>query len=672
MLPMADDRTTHWLKHNHGTRTPNNLMIVECVPQTCPHPDAQDKTINRLDFGVAQTLRLDTTDGGRVKQLVFNHKDQFWPFLFDRIRANTSLWLAGVEIAQAFTWLQGWQLIESRVFELQPQRNDTRSKNKDVQADLRDAGGWIVDGERVTVLLLYAKGAIVHVVDLRNYGCASVEEMAEAVGVKLRQQPEDRSDFAEWKWFMQRRVLAQRKYLEELIRFWRENDLGNWRHTIGSLAMGAYRHKFMDHRILIHDCEDVLHLEREALAGGEFRNWFCGRTSPSIPVQDGVKRRKPEYHQWRQGRVYQYDCNACYASVMRDNLYPRQFTGAWKAPADFDDYASWAKQHYCIARVELETVDEPYHCEVRGERYWAVGRFITTLAGPELARAVRDGHVRRFHALAAYYQESIFEGYVDFCNSMRLSAKAIRRAGWRAFAKLLPNALAGKFAQKSPLWDFTNIRDDPESYGIYPRKSLRDDRIHIYRSIAGYVQERVALQEANESVPVLTAAVCCYAREKMREIYRAVPRADRIYVANDAIYVLEGGVDALKPYLERTPGELGKLRLVKVWNECEFRGPHDYTRDGEDVIAGVSADADKSAWPEVTMTRQPTLRKILLHQPQGYCIVETITLKRPGWHPKGILNRDGSVDPPQWIEGELHFDRSHPLAYPQIPPDTRI
>lgn len=665
------NRTDHYLSKNAGTHVPRNWVFLDTQPIAAPIAGYPHERLERLDFGVAHGARYDKQNWFRWQKLEFQAAQAFWGWFVRRIRTKSSLWLVGHGIAKSFTLLCGWQEIDKRVFRFQPKRRDEVSQPFDEKTDREAQRGWLVDGDPPTILHLYHDLGVVHVVDIQNYVSATIEELADEAKISIPKKPDASASMRVWQAWLNARVIVVRDWFLEFLKWWEKEELGQWRHTIASLSMAAFRHKFMGPKILVHTCEFALEKEREALSGGELRLFFAGRVRPLLhPDREKKGTTALDRKAIAVGPIHVYDVNSLYPHVMRSRLYPRELI-TWKRPGDADDFRRWRKSLLCIARVRLDTTTEPYPFYFEAHRFYAVGQFWTTLCGPELDRAVELGHVTAWDGLSCYAPSKLFVGFVDYFHQQRLLAVGVGAELRAQQAKLIMNSLAGKFGQRAPRWEFVDNQEALVRWGTWPVIDAQTKVIRIYRAIAGYTQEKQLSGEGLDSVPSLEAFVNAYGRDHMRSVRQAIGEEHLCYQSTDSLHVLDSGKEALKPFLETYPGELGKFRHEGSYETAEYRGPHDYTLDGVHHIAGVKSDAEVKYDRDVTQWESPRLASILTHEPNGFLRVREVKFTLGKFHPQGIWEKDGRVSPPCFQDGELRY--YHPTRLVPVAPafDTR-
>lgn len=675
-------RGVHYITPNHGTSVPRNIVIVETAAARVEMEDGKGEWLERLGLGVAIAFRWEKDRPIRRTELVFSNAMQFWSWFHSRQRQGIAVWMVGHGIARSFTLMCGWDQLDNGMYTLTPRRTDTISRKKDEADDLEHQAGLIVDGDPPTIILLYGASSTLHIVDLENYGRATMGEIAAETLNKIPQRPDEEAPPLAWEKYLRSRAVAVQRYFTGLLTWWHESNLGTWRHTIGGLAMSAYRHRFLMEKIMVHDSKDALEIERASLVGGEYQSYWCGRIMDFWEFhQCHTKRRTKRDKPFRLGPIYHADCNSLYPSVMRDNDYPRQLI-AWKI-GTAEDYEQWRAQGLCqIAEVRVRTCQRPYQKWIEGERYWCIGEFWTTLCGPELAAAYDAGHVCEFKRLACYLPGKLFTSFVEFFGARKEAMADPREKLRRRFAKLCMNALAGKFGQRAAQWDSIQyhfplplpsiLADVMDQNGTLVRRRIvdrkygkwgemmADGEVRAHRAISGHVQIEGIGGEALDSCPAIEAFVNAYARERMRSVRVMAGDENVIYLANDGLHLTEEGWERIRTERESYPGEIGKFRLVKRVTRGEYRGPHDYTQDGIHTIAGIQSEALENEEGVYTSLQGQTLRSILLQEPGGFLRVKEVRRKIGELHPRGRMRKDGRVFPYRIADGELLMGEEAP------------
>lgn len=381
--------------------------------------------------------------------------------------------------------------------------------------------------------------------------------------------------------------------------------------------------------------------------------WYAGKVVDWMSYQSQAKRVKAgrPLH-LRQGPIHVYDVNSLYPSVMMGNLYPRQLI-AYLDRGSIADLATW-RQHLClIARVRLSTPHVAYPVLHEGERYWCTGEYWTDLAGPELLSALDDGHVIDVGPIASYLPGRPFDSYVGSIYGQKVAAEVAGDELQRQLCKMLLNGLAGKFAQRMPRWEWSDMPAVPPGWGPLARAVDGTPDTTKYRMIAGYVQQETSRLNGPESVPAITAYVCSYARLKMRALREAIGAFHVLYQDTDSLHLTDAGRDRVNALALVSGTTLGALRHEGSYSCGEYRGLKDYTLDGIHVVAGRSKDAKYFGHSFYTQDAVESLDSIIGRKPDGVVETETVFRRWGSYHPRGVMSPDGSVTPAILTAGSL-------------------
>src|SRR5262249_54913938 len=137
-----------------------------------------------------------------------------------------------------------------------------------------------------------------------------------------------------------------------------------------------------------------------------------------------------------------------------------------------------------VARVRLRTEWPQYPCRRDGLVIYPVGRFTTTLCGPEFAAAFEAREIEEVYEWSSYDVAPALRDYAECVLSLRRKFKEegnLALAGW---AKALGVALVGKFAQDARSWEEVEYLEPHPDWGNWRYKN-RAGQIVPYRSIAG-------------------------------------------------------------------------------------------------------------------------------------------------------------------------------------------
>jgi hypothetical protein len=217
-----------------------------------------------------------------------------------------------------------------------------------------------------------------------------------------------------------------------------------------------------------------------------------------------------------------------------------------------------------------------------------VGRFRTTLAGPEFRYCYESGRVQRIDRLLVYRRGKPFVSYVDHFWESRQAAKRGNDEAEVWLCKLLHNALYGKFAQNNPDYDeLENVGGQPS--GIYYTIDAHTRKREIRLVVGDRIWIRSGEHPASTASYPLAAWVTSYARLHLWSMIERAGRDHVYYCDTDSLFVDADGYAALQS--EIRPNVLGALDLKQAGSALEIRGLKDYTLDNETRIKGVPSSA---------------------------------------------------------------------------------
>jgi hypothetical protein len=531
-------RRAHVLKRNKRVELPSRCIFLDT--EAWVRDIDKETREHTFRLGVAKYVRLNK---GRIKdekEIISIRKDDIWDFIFYYARDKTRLWIFAHNMGYDFFLLDGFGYLEKNGWKI-------------VYMSLESAR-FIIKARKGQKTLLF--------VDTYNYVRLPLEEIGKSIGMEKGKIDFEKASDDELAQYCARDVDILKRFVISLIRFWYKHKLGNFQPTISSLAFSAFRHRFMKHRIYIHNHEDALQLEQEALMGGRVEAFV-----------KGVIKGKD---------VYILDVNSLYPAVMRAFEYPVKLIkyGEGISP---EVLRRLLRTNLVIAEVYLET-PEPAFPKKDGRLIFPIGRFTTVLTSPELAYALQKGYVKKVRRYAVYQGRKIFEDYVDFFYELRKKYKREYNRAWDLVCKLLLNSLWGKFAQRVRETEIVG-EADPSIQGMIKCKSVETGERTTLYAANGLLIESKKEELTSEAFPAIAAHVTAYGRMLMYLLMRRAGFDKIYYVDTDALFVTEEGKKNLEKWIN--DDELGKLKIKEIVTELAIFGPKKYLKGDELVMAGL-------------------------------------------------------------------------------------
>jgi DNA polymerase type B, organellar and viral len=593
-------RTAHWLRGNLRNETVHNYVVVDT--ETDQVPTAPGVVTHRLRFGVAAAKHR--TGRGTWPAPVwcpFRDAGDWWDFLEAHTRPKERCYVFchntnfDIPVLDAFGALRarGWVLERA-----------------------------IIDGPP-TILTWRRDRAVIQWLDTLNIWRMSLAQLGVSVGLAKLDMPAPDAPADVWDRYARRDVEVLMVALEQWWEYLKREDLGGFAPTLASQALRTYRHKYMDHKILIDADPEALRLGRAAYSGGRTECWRLGE----VP-----------------GRWHLFDVNSMYPAVMHEHDYPAQLRSV-RQRVPLDLLRRWCTTGAVVAEVELTTDEPVYALRAGGRLIFPVGAGRAVLCTPELRYALAHGHIIKVLSAAYYQTAPLFRRFVANFYARRV---ALRDAGNEAEAwryKILLNSLYGKFGQRGLVWEGLGATDDTTARR-WTVIHAQTGAVTRYRQLGGLYQIQETEAESRDSHPAIAAHVTAYARMLLWTYCQRAGRAHVAYMDTDSVLVDDDGAARLAGAVH--PTRLGALKREGTYTRVVLYGPKDYVMGDKIRTKGVRSRATWTGPNQVQQERWSSLRGLLAAGRMTEPTTATVTkiLKRE--YLKGTVRPDGTVGPPGW------------------------
>lgn len=616
-----------WLRTNRSTAAPSSLLFFDCESLHDPTTETDPVQRERLWFGCASYVRLEEREVTRRDEITFTDHRHFWSWLIDKCQRGQVLWCFAHNAGFDLTLLHFWEELARGEWSL---KNRTYTKRyKDGSSREVTAGTlMLVDGDPPTIISVrHIGGYRVIFLDTMNYWPIALKELGASIGVPKLEMPHVAAPDYAWTNYCKRDVEIIERSVVRLIQDVQADNLGKFRWTAPAQAMAAWRHRLYGKPLNLDRPDEVQALERRAYYGGRIEQCFHG-----------------EY----PGEVFELDVASMYPAVMRDQQFPCELRASWLTHGPLENFLPEPGE-FCVAEVLVDSDQVPYPVRCRDGTFWCVGRFWTSLCGPELDRAWRTGHVRQVGQWAAYQLKDLFGRYVNHFWERRQAAAAARDFATEAICQMYLRSLYGKFGQRSHRWEDAAWPEPPWLWGRKFHICNETGERLIFRSVGGHCQVQRDAGEHPQSFAAIAAWTTAHARCRIRDLAAIAGVRNVLYVVTDALLVTKTGLLNLQDAGEVQEGTLGKLRQKRYGTDAAFWGLNNYRIGTRRVLAGVKTSArqvDKNVYEQVDFQRLP---EILDWPPDGSVQVTTriirisdklkrATADKSGWtQPLGII-----------------------------------
>jgi hypothetical protein len=585
------------------TSCPTNLLFFDTETKARKQKDEPESAFHYLWFGYA--LACNYSDGvcSREKVLRFSRIETFWRFVLSRSSPKHPLYLFAHNLPFDLTICDFW---DTKVF-----------KNAKVR--------FTIFEDPPTVISLEQNDCVFNFVDTLNYWRMSLKDLGASIGVEKKEMPGNQKNIKEWNQYCFNDVRILKESVIYLMRFIQQQNLGPFAFTQASQAMAAFKTRFMNHEIYIHDNYKVLIMERKAYHGGLVKNFYIGKV-----------RKK----------VWKLDVNSLYPSVMLRE-YPVKLESYKESPS-IKNLVRWSRDYGIVAQVDIKTKNSSYCVKTKDGLLDVKGEFTTELCGSELLRALQNKEAIYCYSAALYKLSPIFVEYINFFWNKRLEfRKPPKNEVYDLFCKLMMNSLYGKFGQRSYEWvdlNFENfqllyaLNGIPFPEDIYTAKNYKPNTFLTtewipyglnkpvqIRSMGKIEQMRLPVDEHAYSCPIIAAYVTSYARERLRELIKKAGYRNVYYCDTDSLFVNKRGFVNLDKWGEIDSNVLGKLKIEEVSTGATFYCPKVYDFNGKHTIKGIRKDAIQIGINEYLQNQFEGLRTILKREPKPYIKIAWVT-----------------------------------------------
>jgi len=272
-------RKAHRLKENRSCQFPVRMIFFDTETDKVEVGNKRYEHVFKLGWACFWERRTkrgkDTVEWYEIKE-----KDDFWEWVFSHLHKQTRLYLVAHNIDFDLGVLAGYEAILKRGFKL----------HKSWERGMSRFFCW------------KKKGMTIVAIDNANLFPGKLEGLGESLGLPKLKVDFTSVSMEELSVYCKRDVEIMLLAWKRWIEFCKQEDLGSFAVTLAGQSFNAFRHRFMEHEIFIHNNENALRLERECYKGGRCECFFIGRI-------EGDK-------------FYYLDVNSMYPFVMKHNSFP--------------------------------------------------------------------------------------------------------------------------------------------------------------------------------------------------------------------------------------------------------------------------------------------------------------------------------------------------------------
>lgn len=554
------------IKRNHSSTLPRYIIAFGTETQRSPSDTSGLSHSHTLRLGAAKSTRL---SGGKLvgtKSHRFTTSRDCWDWIYSRTAANYTTWLVGHNVLFDLVVSDfAGELTQARMALSKPKASRRTGGNAD--GDSRGGSICVIESPPTIIGLHVAStGGRIIVVDIMNWFRCPLEQLGLDCGLPKSEMPDWNASDADWFSHCERDVDIVLSTFVGLMQWASENDVGVFKYTSAGQSMAAFRHRFMEREIYVHDSQEAKELERKAYYGGRTEVFKLGNIDET---------------------VWQLDINSLFPWSMATGKVPYRLVR-------YENNAKWwpsrppVQFSSSVCEVQIDGSDGSVPVRRNGYVIYPTGSFATTLCGEELRDAAERGLIVAFRNWATYDCDVLFEPFVRHFYSLRQHYKQSGQSLYDAFAKSVLNSLYGKFAQLAPRWMDQPSRMDSEPWSSWVEIDKSTGELCECRSFGYSIQRRMADEPHPNSFTAISAFVTANARCRMNRLRAIAGRRNVYYQGVDGLIVNMEGYNKLMAACEVDDFALGKLRHILQTNYGRISGIGDYRIGSKVAIGGLS------------------------------------------------------------------------------------
>ncbi len=536
------DRRAHWVRHNKTERSPHRWIVADSESRATTDGRTEDQTIRCAD---AVRWRDDLATGTHDEWLATESAEEFWSWVDEYTRAGrrTVCWFhnAGHDLRI----LRAFEILPSLGWELE----------------------WCNLDRDVSVVTWRSDHGTLVIADTWTWLAKPLKDVAGMTGIGKPRLPGPRASLATWHKRCRADVLITRQAVRELLDFVRGEHLGNWQPSGAGMGYAAWRHRFLAHKVLVHDHAPALEAEREAMHCGRAEAWHHG------PAAGGP------FTEW--------DMHMCYCRIAAECDVPVKLWADDGKPAN--QVHRWAMKHWAVlCRVRVTTDVPVVPCRKDGRIIWPVGEFETVLWQPELELIERTGGTYKVLHQWRYNMAPALKAWAEWSMQRCAAPDSQITPVQRTWVKHQSRALIGRLALRTASWEHFGANPygwlgltgytDAET-GETARMLHIGDRTFVERDT----------RESDSSLPQITGYIQSVCRVRLWDAALAAGIGRCVHVDTDSLITTRAG----SADLERAcaDGLPGGWRRKDTWSRIDVTGPRHYRTNGRREVPGVPKGA---------------------------------------------------------------------------------
>jgi len=542
---IAEDRTNHWIKQNHQCRIPKRWIAFDTESRTVKGDGEQ---VQSWATGCAIFWRRGLKRGDDREDYSFETPEQMWRKIASYCRPGTRT----VAIAHNL----GYDVRISRVLEILP--------------TLGFELEWCNLDRNVSSMSWRSPNGTLVLCDLFTWIPKPLRDIGQACGVAKLNMPKVSSRTDEWRKYCLRDCEIVYAAYSSILNWIEGCQLGNWQPTGAGMAYATWRHKFMEHKVLVHNNPEVIAAERAAMHTGRAEAWRHGVLANDM---------------W-----HEIDLRTAYTRIAAEVELPAKYKFS-TGPLTQRQYeqASTRYRINCLVDVSTDTPIAPtYH---DGRTIWPVGTFRTWLWDVEVNELYAHNASVKILKSHAYTKAPVLSKWANWVLDMQDSTSDDVPEIVRAYLKHSGRALIGRLSLRAPKWE--PYGDNPmgeAGISFEVEHGTLNTRRMMHVGNSTFVE--TARIEGRDSLPQITGAIMAECRIRLWWAMLAAGLDNIAHVDTDSVICNSAGLRAMQVAYGTSWRTMWQRK--GSWGSLDVYGPRNLRTGRKRKIAGVPTKATET------------------------------------------------------------------------------
>lgn len=572
-------RTSHWISRNKQERMPSRMIVFDTESI---NRDSDSGQVQEWRCGAVVRWRTDLKSGDRAERAVFDDAMAMWQYIAEYCVKDrrTVVWAHNlsydIRISKVFTILP---LLGFRLEWCNLDRNVSSMTWRSDRGSLVFADTW-------------------------TWIPLKLATVAEYAGTKKWTMPRQDSSNDKWQEYCAQDAEILYLIVKDLTGFIRSAALGNWQPTGAGMAYTTWRHKFMTHKVLVHDDMEAITAERCAMHCGRAEAWKHG----SIIDQDWIE----------------VDFRNAYLVIAAETQLPRKIHMR-HGRITIAQFRSLNERFAVLCKADIETTvpSIPYYTGKR--TLWPTGKFSGWYWDCEIDMAMRYGAKVSITDSYCYIRAPILANWAMWVmqnlrnNDDNLSPAVL------TYLKHSSRALIGRLSLRTPTWEA--FGSNPEGHTgithvVIPGSNLTTRMMHVGNDT--FIE--TARHESRDSLPQITGYIMAECRTRLFDAMNMAGLENIAHVDTDSILLNRNGLSNLR---NGYGGNFDYYWQIKgAFKRLEIWGPRAYYRDRSRVFAGIPKNAIQIApgrfagekWSTISTDMEDSSAQVVTVKPASYSV----------------------------------------------------